>query len=255
MTRSGEVDEPTREWPEYKAGRADAPVPEPAAPDEPPPPPATAPGRGPFRALIALGVVVAILATLFAGAKWLLPDFDNPFAEGRTDRSQPVLLQSMRDLSRYVGADGTFQQVVDVQDNRQNVPDFLVNDRTLFVASGTVEAYVDFSKIAEGGVKVSDDGKTATITLPAPELTKAALDMQKSYVVTRETGLFNKIGDLFGADPNRQAEVYRIGEQRITEAAVASGLGQRAQDNTRKMLEGLLKSLGYTTVTVEFAQP
>ena len=184
-----------------------------------------------------------------------MPDFSNPFASNRTDRSQPVLLQSMRDLSRYVAADGTFQVVIDVQDNRQYIPDFLLNDRTLFVASGTVQAWVDFSKIGDGAIKVSDDGRSATITLPAPEVGKANLDLEKSYVFAQEKGIFNHLGDLFNADPNKQKEVFQLGEQRISAAATASGLGQRAQDNTRNMLQGLVKSLGYTTVTVQFAQP
>ena len=69
----------------------------------------------------------------------VLPTFDNPFQDKTVDRSQPVLLQSMRDLHRYVAADGTFQVIVDLQENKENVPDFLVNRRTLFVGSGTVE--------------------------------------------------------------------------------------------------------------------
>jgi hypothetical protein len=215
------------------------------------------PGRaGAARRWLALGLAaVAILATLVAGAAWLAPGFDNPFAKDRTDRSQPVLLQSVRELSRYVAVEGTFQQVVDIQESRQNIPEFLLNDRTLFVAAGTVEAYVDFSSIAAGAVRVSEDGRTATITLPAPELGKASLDMQKSYVVTRETGVLNKVGDLIGGDPNRQQQVYQKAEQQITAAAQASGLAEQARDNTRKMLEGLLRSLGYATVTVEFAAP
>ncbi len=250
-----EVEEPTREWPAYARGRAEPTVPPvEEADDEVPPVTVDVPARR-HRGLVALAVVAVILTGLFFGFKALLPDFSNPFASNRTDRSQPVLLQSMRDLSRYVAADGTFQVVIDVQDNRQYIPDFLLNDRTLFVASGTVQAWVDFSKIGDGAIKVSDDGRSATITLPAPEVGKADLDLERSYVFAQDKGIFNHIGDLFNADPNKQKEVFQLGEQRISAAATASGLGQRAQDNTRNMLQGLVRSLGYTTVTVEFAQP
>jgi hypothetical protein len=258
MTRPGDVDEPTKEWPAFAPGRAEPAGPadaaEPAAPvhEEPAPP---AGRRLPVRALMALGVVAALIATAVVGFRLIVPSFDNPFSSERTDRSQPVLLQSMRDLSRFVGADGTFQVIVDIEDGRDNIPDFLVSRRTLFVAAGTVEAYVDFSRIADGAVTVSDDGTTARITLPAPELGKASLDMEKSYVFSEETGLLTGIGDAIDRDPNQQQEVYRLGEQRITAAARESGLAQKAQENTRKMLAGLLRSLGYTTVTVDFAQP
>jgi hypothetical protein len=255
MTRPGDVDQPTKEWPSYQPGRAEPGKPPEQPAEDPIPDPAPESRRRPFRTLMTLGVVLAVAVTLLAGARLLLPSFDNPFGSQRTDRSQPVLLQSVRDLSRFVGADGTFQVVVDVQDKRDNIPAFLLNRRTLFVAAGTVEAYVDFSRIGEGAVKVSDDGKTATVTLPAPELSKAALDMEKSYVFAEESGALNRLKDLVDPDPGRQQEVYKLGEQRITEAAAGAGLGQRAQDNTRKMLEQLLKSLGYQTVTVTFDQP
>ena len=185
----------------------------------------------------------------------VLPSFDNPFADKTTDRSQPVLLQSMRDLSRYVAADGTFQVIVDLQENKENVPDFLLNKRTLFVGSGTVEEYVDFGALTEGAMTIDEDKKSVTIELPAPQQSTAALDMERSYVVAEERGLLNRIGDAFKSDPGQQQRVYQMAQQRITEAARASGLDQRARDNTQKMLTSLLAQFGYTTVTVTYANP
>jgi hypothetical protein len=232
-----EVDEPTREFP----------------PAEPPPPAR----RGLGRVLAFTGVVfVLIVGVCFAlRAVNVLPSFDNPFSDRETDRSQPVLLQSMRDLSRYVAADGTFQVIVDLQQNKENIPDFLVNQRTLFVGSGSVEAYVDFSSLTEGAIVVDEQNNSAKITLPAPQLSPAALDMERSYVVAEERGLLNRIGDAFRSDPNKQQRVYQEAQKRITEAARSSGLDQRARDNTQKMLESLLARLGYTSVTVTYANP
>jgi hypothetical protein len=161
----------------------------------------------------------------------------------------------MRDLSRYVAADGTFQVIVDLQEDKENIPDFLLNRRTLFVGSGTVEEYVDFSSIAEGALKVNDEDKSVQITLPAPQQSPAALDMERSYVVTEERGLLNRIGDAFRNDPNKQQNVYQEAQQRITAAAQSSGLDQRAKENTQKMLESLLTRLGYTSVTVNWSSP
>lgn len=258
MTRPGDVDEPTREYPTFEPGRAEPGVPvEPAPAVEGEPVPVQEGRRGVFRGLLWLGGVIAVLVALLVGARAMdiLPGFDNPFSDKSTDRSQPVLLQSMRDLSRYVAADGTFQVIVDLQENKENVPDFLLNKRTLFVGSGTVEAYVDFGKLTEGGIKPNSDNTAVTITLPAPELGTAALDMQRSYVVSEERGLLNRIGDAFADDPNRQQRVYQLAQQRITEAARSSELSARSRENTQKMLEGLLHSLGYTSVTVTFANP
>ncbi|MGK5680441.1 DUF4230 domain-containing protein [Actinoplanes sp. URMC 104] len=240
---SSGVDEPTREYP---------------APEEPPssaPPPAR--GSGFARVLIFTGAVFALMVVACLGLRAInvLPSFDNPFADKTTDRSQPVLLQSMRDLSRYVAADGTFQVIVDLQENKENIPDFLVNRRTLFVGSGTVEEYVEFGALADDALQVDNDKMTVTITLPPPQQGDAALDMQKSYVVAEERGLFNRIGDAFRTDPGKQQQVYALAQQRITEAARASGLDERARQNTQRMLESLFTRLGYTTVTVKFGSP
>ena len=188
-------------------------------------------------------------------ATGILPEFRNPFAKEQTDRSQPPLLKSIQDLSRYVAAEGNFQVVVDTQNDRRNVPDFLLNERTLFVGAGSVEAYVDFTKIAEGAVVQSADGKSVEIKLPAPQLGETNLDMEKSYVFAEQRGLLNRLGDLVGNDPNRQQQVYQLAEERITAAARDSGLSARAEENTRKMLEGLLRSLGYQQITVTYIAP
>jgi len=244
MANSPDVDEPTREYP--------------AVPDEAPPAAPETPGRGGFvRLLIFTGVVFALIVAACLGLRAInvLPSFDNPFADRTTDRSQPVLLQSMRDLSRYVAADGTFQVIVDLQENKENIPDFLVNHRTLFVGSGTVEEYVEFGSLADKALTVDNEKKTIRITLPPPQQSTAALDMEKSYVVAEERGLFNRIGDAFRSDPGKQQKVYQLAQQRITEAARASGLDQRAKENTQRMLQSLFTRLGYTTVTVAFDTP
>jgi hypothetical protein len=184
-----------------------------------------------------------------------LPEFKNPFATQRTDRSQPPLLQSIQDLSRYVAAEGNFQVIIDVQQNQKYVPDFLINDRVLFVAAGTVEAYVDFGSIAQGAISESADRRTVELTLPAPQLGKPNLDPENSKIFAQQRGLLNRVRDAFANDPNRMQEVYKLSEERIAEAAKSSGLAKRAEENTRKMLEGLLRSLGYTSITVKYQAP
>ena len=245
MAQSPDVDEPTREYPA---------VPEEEQPAEVPDPPRRSIVA---RVLIFFGVVFAVIVAACFGLRSLnvLPSFDNPFDKQTTDRSQPVLLQSMRDLSRYVAADGTFQVIVDLQDDRKYVPDWLINRRILFVGSGTVEEYVDFSSLSDKALEVDNEKKTIKLTLPPPQQGDAALDLQKSYVVEEDRGLLTSIGDAFKSDTDKQQRVYQLSQQRITEAARSSGLDQRARDNTQHMLESLFTRLGYTSVTVTFSNP
>ncbi|BCJ64995.1 DUF4230 domain-containing protein [Polymorphospora rubra] len=269
MSRNGDAHQPTREFPEYPKGRAtapDAPSPwsddsaeavEPADDRPTNEPPAAGPHQPPSgrnRGLLLFAGVAGVVLLLFLGvqATGLLPSWRNPFVEEETDRSQPPLLKSIQDLSRYVAAEGNFQVVIDLERDRKYVPDFLLSERTLFVGAGSVEAYVDFAQISEGAVVESADGQSVEIRLPGPQLGDANLDLENSYVFAEERGLLNRLGEVFGGDPNRQREVYRLAEERITAAARDTGLADRAQENTRKMLEGLLRSLGYETVTVTF---
>ncbi len=209
--------------------------------------------RGLFWLVATIGLVVALV--LGAQGLGLLPHFGNPFQQKATDRTGPVLLKSIQDLSRFVAAEGNFEVIVDLQNNRKYVPDFLLNDRILFVAAGSVECYVDFANIGQGAITESADKKTVEIRLPAPALGKPNINNDRSRVFAQQKGLFNRIGDLFNGDPNRLQQVYQLAEEKIAAAAKESGLTDRAQENTRKMLDSMLRSLGYTTISVVFAAP
>jgi hypothetical protein len=205
--------------------------------------------------LFWLAGLIALVLVVGLGLKvtGLLPHFHNPFSVQKTDRSQPTLLLSIQDLSRFEAASGNFQEVIDVQKDRSYIPDIIFNERTLFVCVGSVDAYVDFTHIGQGDIVDSPDHKSVIISLPAPQLEKPNINHDKSYVFATQQGLVNKIGDLFGGNPNKERELYLLGEQRIAQAARDSGLADRAAGNTRQMLIQLLRSLGYTSITIKFA--
>jgi Protein of unknown function (DUF4230) len=211
----------------------------------------------PSGCLFWLAGLVALILVVGLGLKatGLLPHFSNPFAEKKTDRSGPTLLLSIQDLARFEAASGNFQEVIDVQKDRAHIPDIIFNDRTLFICVGSVDAYVDFSHIGQGDITDSADHKTVTVKLPAPQLEKPNIDHSKSYVFATQQGAINRIGDLFGGNPNKQQELYVLGEQRIAQAARDSGLADRAATNTRQMLTQMLRSLGYTSITINVTTP
>ncbi|HTF10441.1 MAG TPA: DUF4230 domain-containing protein, partial [Asanoa sp.] len=218
--------EPTREYPEVNTVNTKTDDRQPDAPGW------TEPERRPrWRGLIWLAAIVAVLvAGGFAlRAADLLPHWRNPFAQETTDRSQPPLLKSIQDLSRYVAAEGNFQVIVDKQTSRDHVPDFLLNERTLFVGVGSVEAYVEFGQLSEGAIVESADGRSVEVKLPAPQLGEVNLNTEDSYVFAEERGLANRLGDLIKRDPNQQQEVYQLAEEKIQAAAVDRGLQERAR--------------------------
>lgn len=210
------------------------------------------PARG-RRLLLPALLVVATVAVVLVAQQTLrgLPGWLNPFGEETRDRSGPVLLKSIRDLHRYEAASGDFQVIVDLEKDAKFLPDSLRGKRTLFVGNGSVDAYVDFSKLASGAVTVNEDRTAATITLPPAQLEKTNLDPRHSYVYSTERGLIDRFGDFFSSNPNNQQQLYVLAAEKIQTAAAQSGLKERADANTRTMLENMLKALGFTKVTVQ----
>lgn len=186
---------------------------------------------------------------LTAGKFRLFSSISNPFATRTVDRSQPAVLQSIKDMSHYEAAVGTYQLVVDLGNETKYVPSALLGTRTLFVAAGTVDSYVDMGRAA---VTVTDDRRGATVVLPHAALDQAALDPRNSHVYDKQRGLFNRIGDIFSSDPDDEQQLNILAVQKIDAAAASSGLTDRAEQNTTVMLKGLLGSLGFTTVIVDY---
>jgi Protein of unknown function (DUF4230) len=203
--------------------------------------------------------VVALVAVLVAVSRLtdlrLWPSLPNPFASREVDRSQPVLLKAIEDLKVYKAASGNFQVLVDLERSARGIPLLIKGERTLFVAAGTVDAEVDFSTIDRGAIEVSDDGRTARVTLPRAHLTRAHIDPDRSYVFSRERGLLDRLGSVLSDNPTSERRLYQVAEDRLEAAAAESGLVQRAEQNTKTMLESMLRSLGYRDVTVTFQDP
>ena len=202
---------------------------------------------GIISAIVAVIVLIVVLSAVH-----LLPQLRNPFAETTTVRSQPVILKSITNLSRYEAASGSFQVVVDLTKRSSLIPSFLEGSETLFIGQGTDIAFVDFATLKNGAIAVSKDRTSVTVTLPKPQLEPAVLNVNQSYVYAQQQGLFNRVGNFFSGNPNSQQQVYQIAQTKIEAAAKQSPLLADAQKNTKGMLTGMLTSLGFQHVTVTF---
>ncbi len=185
----------------------------------------------------------------------LLPQLRNPFSQTTTVRSQPVILKSITNLSRYEAASGSFEVVVDLTKRTSLIPSFLAGSETLFIGQGTDIAVVDFSRLKSQAITMNADRTAVTVTLPKAQLEPAVLNVSQSYVYAQQQGLFNRIGNFFSGNPNSQQQVYQIAQQKIQTAARQSPLLTEAQKNTEGMLTGMLTSLGFQHVTVAFGAP
>ncbi|MER6025901.1 DUF4230 domain-containing protein [Streptomyces sp. NPDC001851] len=204
----------------------------------------------------AVAALVLVLAVLFAGIRLaVLPGIKDLFGTGTHDRSGPALLKSIQDMSRYDAASGNFQVVVDLEKDAKFLPDAIRGTRTLYVGAGTVDAYVDLGQVGEKDVSVNGDRTSATLRLPHARLGRPALDPDRSYAVSKQRGLLDRLGDLFSDNPNSEQAVQKLAVRHIGDAARSSGLTARAETNTTGMLQGLLRSLGFTEVHISYGTP
>ena len=201
---------------------------------------------------IVAAIVAVLVLVLVLSAVHLLPQLRNPFAETTTVRSQPVILKSITNLSRYEAASGSFEVVVDLTKRTSLIPSFLEGSETLFVGQGIDIAFVDFSQLKSHAITMNADRTSVAVTLPKPQLQPAVLNVSQSYVYAQQQGLFNRIGNFFSGNPNSQQQVYQIAQQKIQAAARQSPLLAEAQKNTEGMLTSMLTSLGFQRVTVSF---
>src|SRR5271155_3897888 len=179
-----------------------------------------------------VGAVAAVLVLVVVlSAVHLLPQLRNPFAETTTVRSEPVILKSITNLSRYEAASGSFEVVVDLTKRASLLPSFLAGSETLFIGQGTDIAFIDFSQLKSQALQVNANRTSVTVTLPKAQLEPAVLNVSQSYVYAQQQGLFNRIGNFFSGNPNSQQQVYVQAQQKIQAAAAASPLLTEAQKN------------------------
>jgi hypothetical protein len=136
------------------------------------------------------------------------------------------------------------------------LPSFISGSRVTYLATGSVDAVVDFDRLDRRNIVVSKDGMAATITLPAPRLAPPRVDLENSRVVDRDRGLVDRVGGMFKESPTSERAVILAAQAKLRAAAAADrNLMTTAQENTRRMLTQLLQGIGVKRVTVRFQAP
>jgi hypothetical protein len=204
--------------------------------------------------IAVVAVAVLVLFLVVRAVVGLIPSLSDPFATETVDRTGPALLRALDDLSEYRAAEGQFQVVVDVEERTRFLPSFLKGERSVFLAGGTVAASVDFSNLDEDAIRVSEEGTTAHIELPAASLSEAVVRPERSYVIDRDRGVLDRLGSVVSDSPTSERELYLLAGEKLEAAARESELVDRAEENTEAMLGTMLGALGYEDVTVSFVE-
>jgi len=223
-----------------------------------PPPPST--GDGPIAPLPSMGcsgvlgsvalaaaVIGAVIFGLVVGRCSDSGPAPAPATSVTVVRPSPNVVRAIRDLARLEGAQYHMERVVDLSEKQSRFFGLIeAEDAILLVAAGDVVAGVDLAELRDGDVVVDGDKSRAKITLPQPKVLSSKIDNDRTYVHTRRTDT------LASRKESLETRARQEAERSIVEAALQAGILERARQNTRRTVETLVRSLGYTEVTVEF---
>lgn len=181
--------------------------------------------------LIAVGLALGLRQALDGG--------------GTAVRSGPSVVIAVRDLARLESVQYHVERVIDVRDRQSRLFGLLRSqDAILFVAVGEVSAGVDLGELAEKDVVVDRAKGTAAITLPPARVLSVRLDNERSWVYSRSTDVLAQRREDLETRARQEAE------RTLEGAALDAGILQRARENAERTVASLVRSLGYTTVTV-----
>ncbi len=200
-------------------------------------------------------VVAAIVGALLITAVWrVVGAFSNPFATKKVDRTSPALMTALTDLARVEGSSGTFQVVVDIEEDTKNLPASLKGERIIYLAQGSASGTVDLSRLTGRAIVTDEKLKTAKIIVPRAEISNVRIDLTKSKVLSHQRGIIDRIEGAIDDESPMNPDLAMLAEKQLKAAADESELRARAEQNTRLLLTSIATGLGYTSVTVEFGE-
>jgi len=165
-------------------------------------------------------------------------------------RPTPNVLVAVKDMARLESASFHMERVIDLSDKQSHLFGLVQSeDAILLVAVADVSAGVDLQQLKAEDIVVEPAAKRVTITLPPPEVFHAELDNAKTYVHARHTGA------LAARKENLETRARQEAERSLIEAALQAGILNRANDNARRAVEGLVRGLGYGEVEVKVRPP
>jgi hypothetical protein len=153
-------------------------------------------------------------------------------------------IKQIQNLNRLETSRYTIERVIEASIERGNFLDNFLGDRLLLIASGTVVAGVDMSKLKDSDVIISPDGKSIKLTLPPSEVFDHTLDNQRTRVYDRQTG------PLAGDNKDLETRARQEAENTIFQAACEDGILQKASDEAQRSMEQFLRLLKFQDVQV-----
>ena len=150
-----------------------------------------------------------------------------------------TIINEVQSLARLETIRYTVEKIITAETG-QGAFAFLIQDRLLLVAHGTVIAGIDMAKIKPEDLWL--DQGVLNVRLPVSEIFSATLDNSKTYVYERDTGI------LKSPDQNLETVARQAAEDEIRKAALEDGVLDQAMTNARTYLLWFFETLGYKQI-------
>ncbi|MBK3495701.1 DUF4230 domain-containing protein [Viridibacillus sp. YIM B01967] len=192
---------------------------------------------------------IIVLAIAF-----ILPFATMSLIKGSTfTESKGSIVERIQNLNELTTAEAHTKVMIERSDNKifgqeigLNLPG--TKRDLLVVIPGGVKAGVDFSTITEADIKLNEEKKTATITLPGAKiLGEPTIDFDNVQVFSNE-GLFREKADISEA-----YELANEAKKQILEEATTQGVLNTAKKNVQSSVSDMFALVGYK-VKVEFKE-
>jgi hypothetical protein len=160
--------------------------------------------------------------------------------------SAPDVVEKVQQLNRLETVVYSLDTVVEGNESNPVLPDALAGDKLLMIVHGQTIAGIDMSKLQPDSVQITEgtQGRSIRLTLPPSQVFMTTIDVHKTRVYARDTGLFVK------ADPNLETQVLQKSQTQLQQAALSDGILDAAAKNARATVTAMLEGLGFEHVEI-----
>jgi hypothetical protein len=191
-----------------------------------------------WRSLMLIVIMVLVIAGLTFGIfAW--------FSGSNAKEDKGAFVEHIQEMNSLATAQAYVKAVIEKKDNKLFGKDINVDlpgtkRELLLIVPGTVVAGVDLQRVSENDIKVNEEKKTISLTLPK------ATFIQDAAIQPDQIKAFSVEG-LFRSDVNWK-EGYALADEAkalVEKEAKDQGLLDVAQKNAEKSLKEFFKTIGY----------
>jgi len=161
---------------------------------------------------------------------------------------RPFVVSKIQRASKLATCETTVDKIILATEQKRIIKWLGGRKQAMFLAysKATIKTGVDLDKLSRDDIKIVE--KSITIDLPAVEVINFSYpsDEFKIDTLLTQRTLFDNI------TLEEREELYRMAEVDIRNNLQYLGIREATESKTRRMMEGLLKNLGYQEIYIHF---